>query len=360
MDVVDLFCGIGGFSLGATSIGFNVVAGFDYDSKSLTTWNTNFDSESYEVNLVEEDVTEYVDDVDCVVASPPCKSVSVANRTNSSNKSPIPRTGELINQLNPSFFIFENVPNLEWNYEQQLEEMKNHLDEYEMNARLLNAAWYGVPQHSIRYILIGVRKDKLQDDTVNFPAPTHGEHGDKKLVTSKKSLEDAENPNNADKYEPNDEYKSLLEDIPPSLNYSFYTEKRGHPNPRFEWRAHFSDFLRKAHPNEPCVTVKSEVGGGNGPYHWDNRRFTEDELKRIQSFPSSFKIPYQYYEARRQIGKAVPPLLAQTTLLYVYLQTTESPALLNCETELNPISSKRTSAEKLQRRAERRFEELEE
>ena len=61
-------------------------------------------------------------------------------------------------------------------------------------------------------------------------------------------------------------YGALLDDIPPGLNYSFYTEKMGHPNPVFAWRSKFSDFLYKADPNTPVRTIKASGGAYTGPF----------------------------------------------------------------------------------------------
>ncbi len=85
-------------------------------------------------------------------------------------------------------------------------------------------------------------------------------------------------------------YGSLLDSIPPGLNYSFCTEEMGHPNPIFAWRSKFSDFLYKADPNMPVRTIKASGGAYTGPFHWDNRFFTYPEYKRLQTFPDDYEI----------------------------------------------------------------------
>ena len=79
----------------------------------------------------------------------------------------------------------------------------------------------------------------------------------------------------------NGRYGHLLAEVPPGLNYSFFTEKMGHPRPVFAWRSKFSDFLYKADPSEPIRTLKAQGGQYTGPFHWANRPFTIGEFKRL-------------------------------------------------------------------------------
>jgi DNA (cytosine-5)-methyltransferase 1 len=364
LTIVDLFCGIGGFSQGAESLGLQVDHGFDIDTKSLETWSSNFSGTAHNTNLVTEDISTIdsrtPDNVDCVLASPPCNDISVVNRTNTtSNIQPIKQTGRLIVALEPAFFIFENVPNIKWNYQDHLDYLTDCLrSDYTLNTRLLNTAWYGVSQHRVRFILIGVRTDVLDDPPLQFPKPTHGQYGSEELVNLKDAFSDINEPTDKTHLKPKEDNYELLKQIPPSLNYSFFTAKRGHPNPQFEWREKFSDFLRKADPDSPAMTITSECGGGNEPYHWNNRKFSEAELKQIQGFPQHFQIPFGYAETRRQIGKSIPPLFATQLILSTYIQTELYPNYINTDKELHPISCKRTNPSKLQKRAEERYKEL--
>ena len=53
--------------------------------------------------------------------------------------------------------------------------------------------------------------------------------------------------------------RPCLAEIPPGLNYSFFTERMGHPRPLFAWRSKFSDFLYKAYPARPVRTIKRKA-----------------------------------------------------------------------------------------------------
>lgn len=113
---------------------------------------------------------------------------------------------------------------------------------------------------------------------------------------------------------PDEKSQRLLNEIPPGMNYQYFTEKMGHPDPVFEWRSKFSDYLRKAHPEEPVKTVLSEPGYRTGPYHWDGRRFHSEELARLQTFPSWFDFPDATTSARTLIGNSVPPRMAESVV----------------------------------------------
>jgi DNA (cytosine-5)-methyltransferase 1 len=111
-----------------------------------------------------------------------------------------------------------------------------------------------------------------------------------------------------------------LTDIPSGLNYSFYTEEMGHPNPVFSWRSKFSDFLYKADPQMPVRTIKAQGGQYTGPFSWENRRFTVAELKRLQTIPDAYEIVGNRQVCIEQIGNSVPPQLGRILALSILEQ----------------------------------------
>jgi DNA (cytosine-5)-methyltransferase 1 len=94
----------------------------------------------------------------------------------------------------------------------------------------------------------------------------------------------------------------------------------GHPNPIFAWRSKFSDFLYKADPNMPVRTLKAQGGQYTGPFHWDNRPFGINELKRLQTFPDDYDIVGGRNTIIQQIGNAVPPQIARILALSILKQ----------------------------------------
>ena len=103
----------------------------------------------------------------------------------------------------------------------------------------------------------------------------------------------------------------LLPDIPPGDNYLYYTAKRGHAEPIFEWRSRYWSFLLKLAPERPSPTIQASPGPNIGPFHWENRRLRVPEVKRLMTFTDEFEVVGSRASVQAQLGNAVPPLLAQ-------------------------------------------------
>ena len=164
--------------------------------------------------------------------------------------------------------------------------------------------------------MVGVRNGEFQ-----FPRPTHGPDslGNRPHFSAGEALLSLSNQQ-LDDIPFGGTWGHLLPDIPPGLNYSFYTSKLGHPNPVFAWRSKFSDFLYKADPERPVRTIKAQGGKYTGPLHWSNRHFTSDELKLLQSFPEDFVLIGTEAVKRAVIGNSVPPLLSRVLAESVMVQ----------------------------------------
>src|SRR3954468_11441258 len=85
-------------------------------------------------------------------------------------------------------------------------------------------------------------------------------------------------------------YAEELRAIPPGDNYLWWTAKRGHPEPRWEWRSRYWSFLLKASPDEPSPTIQGQPGPWVGPFHWDSRRLRTAEVKRLMTFPDQYDV----------------------------------------------------------------------
>ena len=138
-----------------------------------------------------------------------------------------------------------------------------------------------------------------------------------------------------------------MPDIPPGLNYSFYTEKLGHPKPIFAWRSKFSDFLYKADPAAPVRTIKASGGAYTGPLHWNNRFFALGEYKRLQTFPDDYVISGCKQIAVKQIRNSVPPQLARMLAASIQLQVFHAslPFKLDLLDETDVLSFRRRKSE---------------
>ena len=218
--------------------------------------------------------------------------------------------------LKPKVFVFENVYGITganngeaW---KEINEAFSSLG-YKVSAEIIDAADYGVAQHRERLILVG----SLTEQFV-FPEPTNGPDSStgNDLVSVFDVIHDIQVEN--DEPEPiGGLYGHLLPLVPEGLNYAFFTKEMGYPEPYFAWRSKFHDFLYKADRSKPCRTLKAQPGKFTGPFHWNNRHFTLQELKRIQSFPDDYIITGTSTQVMAQIGNSVPPRLAEVIAVSV-------------------------------------------
>lgn len=195
---------------------------------------------------------------------------------------------------------------------------------YEMRFKVLLAADHGVPQIRQRLFCVGIRRDLFSTDPkkwkFDWPAESNaGPHETRKLwrhdlpahKTAGEALRGLTEEQNQP--EPEEVVRGTFADefraVPPGDNYLFWTAKRGHPDPRWEWRSRYWSFLLKAHPEEPCPTIQGQPGPWVGPFHWDGRRFRTAELKRLMTFPDGFEVLGSRRERQLQLGNAVPPEL---------------------------------------------------
>jgi DNA (cytosine-5)-methyltransferase 1 len=260
-----------------------------------------------------------IEDVDFIIGGPPCQSFSAAGRRAGGVHGINDTRGSLfwyyckyLEYFKPRGFLFENVKGiLQANKKSDWEIIQKSFESvgYRLYYGVLDAADYGTPQHRERLIMVGVREDL--DNNFLFPMPTYGPGSINEIayMTPKEALSDIYNPD--EEVKPyGGKYGHLLADIPPGSNYLFYTEKMGHPNPLFAWRSKFSGFLYKLPMDAPSKTIVAHQGKYDGPFHWNNRKLTIEELKRIQGFPDDYRFIDSRHEAVKQIGNSVAPKMA--------------------------------------------------
>ncbi|MEM9921536.1 MAG: DNA cytosine methyltransferase, partial [Bacteroidota bacterium] len=326
-NVLGLFSGAGGLDVGFHGCGFNIKACIDIDADSCRSLELNkgkyIDSQTIIYN---EDITTIdfeqlkseVGEIDFIIGGPPCQSFSAAGRraggvtgVNDTRGSLFYYYCQALKAFRPKGFLFENVRGiLQANKLKDWEIIKSSFSElgYNLNYRILDAAAYGVAQHRERVILVG-----SLDQSFLFPRPTHGPDSKSKRPYTKSIdvLEELNDPH--EKVAPyGGKYGHLIADVPPGMNYSFYTERMGHKEPKFAWRSKFSGFLYKLDPDKPSKTIVAYQGKYDGPFHWEkDRKLNVDELKRIQSFPDDYQLFGSVNSQIRQIGNSVAPLFAK-------------------------------------------------
>lgn len=368
LNVIDLFCGAGGLSMGFQEDGYNVVAGVDNDEKALDTWKLNhkngvtINTDISSVNPEKLKSRLPKDNINVIIGGPPCKDFSNANRmVDLGRNNLVLLYAKLVDKINPDIFLMENVKQITTTDKDILNELYSILqDNFSISHKILDAADYGVPQHRIRAFVIGIKDSILNVNEPKFPEPTHGpdSQSDRCIRSSGSAISDIQEPKSKSKYEVKSKHSDLLEDIPPGMNYSFYTEKLGHPEPVFEWRSKFSDYLYKADPEKPIRTLKAKPGASSGPLHWNNRRFTEAELKRLQTFPDDFEFSTDSYsQVIKMIGNSVPPSLSYALARSIRSQISEFNTI-DEDKELNFYSRRRTDTEEYKNKARKQIEKL--
>lgn len=336
---LSLFSGAGGLDIGFHQAGFDIVACVEIEANYCKTLEANKGpGKTYGPNtkVFREDVKKFKAEdyagkgIECIIGGPPCQTFSAAGRRSGGVLGTSDARGRLFSTycyilqvIEPRVFVFENVYGLPgandggpW---REIVAAFTKLGYY-LKADVLDAADYGVPQHRERLIMVGYREGAFE-----FPSPTHGPDSitKRKLATIAGAIADLQ----SDAEKPHDDlgglYGHLLPHVPPGLNYAFFTREMGYPEPIFAWRSKFHDFLYKVDPATPCRTIKAKPGKFTGPFHWKNRHFTVEELKRLQSFPDGYEIVGNYGKVVEQIGNSVPPLLARVIAMSVREQLLE-------------------------------------
>jgi len=359
---LSLFSGAGGLDIGFCDTGFSIQSCIEIEKKYVNTLIQNAHTGGYfgkDCKIICDDIRNYYPpedlDIDFIIGGPPCQTFSAAGRRASGVLGIDDHRGKLFQEyirllktLRPKGFLFENVYGIigaqggtAW---KQIQEAFSNVG-YQLYHRILDAADYGVPQFRERLFIIGI-----QEGEYKFPRPTHGpdsESGNAHL-TAGEAIMDVPQSTEILLSEVKGRYGYLLNDIPPGLNYSFYTKKMGYPHPIFAWRSKFSDFLYKADPAAPVRTLKAQGGQYTGPFHWDNRPFSIAELKRLQTFPDQYHITGTRLIALQQLGNSVPPQLARILALSVLNQVfgIEIPFGLSYLNEEDILSFRRRKAEK--------------
>ena len=324
---LSLFSGAGGLDIGFKKSDFDIVGCLEIDKPSCETLELNRGTYlGPDCRVFNSDITVTqpeelnLDNIDFIIGGPPCQSFSAAGRRAGGVHGINDTRGSLfwfycqyLKHFKPKGFLFENVRGiLNANKAKDWEIIKQSFRDvgYRLHYRILDSAFYGVPQHRERVIMVGVRNDI--DLNFMFPRPTYGpDSADKKpYVSVGDAFSDITDPSEV--VEPyTGKYGHLLSDIPEGLNYSFYTERMGHPEPLFAWRSKFSGFLYKLDRTLPSKTVVAHQGKYDGPFHWNNRKPNQLELKRLQSFPDDYQLVKSNVEFVRQIGNSVPPKMAE-------------------------------------------------
>ena len=290
ISVVSLFSGCGGMDLG-------FLGGFDFLGKKYKRnrfeiiWANEINKYVFQIykknvstHIIEGDIRDVMDTLpetaDLVIGGFPCQDISINGKMAGIKGK---RSGlyvymvDVVRRLKPKMFIAENVKSLLMKRHEQ--DLKKILEDfgalgYDVTYHLYKAADYGVPQVRERVMIVGTRKG-LKPFVPPIRSCT-------KHITAYEALHDLE------KLAQNEQINHIW-------SMANRTTEQGN---------------RKLIANKPGYTMRAECHGNIHFHYALPRRISMREAARIQSFPDSFIFDSKLRETERQIGNAVPPVLA--------------------------------------------------
>ena len=330
--IIDLFCGCGGLSLGFEKAGFEVVYAIDMWDKAIKTYNYNHTNDVAECRDIHELTDEMLarlnmnGDIVGVIGGPPCQGFSKVGTRDIDD----PRNHlyleycRVVKTVSPDYYVLENVGGLlTLNKGMFRDDIIKRFSElgYSVEYREMCAADYGVPQNRRRVFFVGMKNGKFV-----FPEKTN------MLVTSKDaigdllplSMEDGMDEMHGYAMEPQNEFQKLMRGSQKEVanhQITAHTQQTidiismvpdggtiyDLPDEYWNVRKYRKGFERM--PSlKPCHTV--DTGHRNYFHYSENRIPTARENARLQSFPDDYVFLGTKTDQYKEIGNAVPPLLA--------------------------------------------------
>ncbi len=341
--VLDLFCGAGGFSEGFRKAGYEIVSGIDNDPFALETYSKNFP----EAIAIKQDLSTESDQnstflrkllrrkIDLIIGGPPCQGFSIAGkRLKDDPRNSLYRAYlRLLAYFKPTALVMENVPTILSIYDGIIaRQIVDDFDKlgYKMSVFTLLASHYGVPQKRKRTFFVGIKgKNNLsipRVTTINKPITTREALSDLPLLNGtaggdvlkyskppqnqyqKKMREKSLHLYNHWAVEHKEQTIDIIRLVPDGGNYK---DLPGH----LQKTRKVNIAWTRMDSRKPCFTIDA---GHNHHFHYKaNRVPTVRECARIQSFPDRFRFYGNKTSQFKQVGNAVPPLLAQKIAMSV-------------------------------------------
>jgi DNA (cytosine-5)-methyltransferase 1 len=335
LDFIDLFAGCGGLALGFLQQGFRPVAAVEWDGDAAETYATNIHSQIEALNITS---VPHWPMASIVLGGPPCQGFSPLGARNPDD----PRNRlwrEYVRVLDDSsadIFVMENVPQLLASTQFDLFRRAVVGRGFKIVSAVLNAADYGVPQTRRRAIVIGSRFGEPF-----FPEKTHGPLSPsgapyqtvRNAWTASPQL--AQEPTGVNWHDSRPKvradsvlrYIAVPKDGGNRFQMQANLEAAGRrdlvPKCWLRKRTGTTDVFGRLWWDRPSVTVRTEFfkpEKGRYLHPAANRAITVREAARLQTFPDSFVFPegQSMGSVARQIGNAVPPLLASALAMAIH------------------------------------------
>jgi DNA (cytosine-5)-methyltransferase 1 len=366
-------------SLGLQWAGFNVALGVDWDRHALSTYRNNFSHDALEADISKLSGTTIKDaigssDLDLLAGGPSCQGFSTHGKREAEDERNFLYREylRLVRELSPRYVLLENVKGL---LQTKNGEFKRRLFTgfarlgYSVQFKTLLAADFGVPQLRERVIFLATRVDQQ----VFFPEATHAAKssllagaGLKPYLTVGDAISDLPKARLSSeelrqyRTRPQNDYQRFMRDnaVGPIANHiakpiSEYARSIvQHVTPgnglrslpaellpeRFkkmrriangELRKDCTTLYHRLSPDKPAYTITcyfNNVSAGAFTHPTEDRAITPREAARLQSFPDTFR--FHGAQITKQIGNAVPPLLARELGLSILASIRRKRALV--------------------------------
>ena len=277
---------------------YNNLKKINYVKKSYMA-NYDITEEKWYEDIRFIDGKKYKDKVDLLVGGSPCQSFSIIGKRaglNDARGTLFYEFARLIDEIQPKFFIYENVLGMlthdKGNTWKHIKEIFESLD-YKINVNILNSVDYGIPQNRKRLFVVGFKKHKInyrEPDKIELTTSMKDyleEHVETKHYLGQKGFEFVTNP----------KYKSRAR-----VNHEIIQTQKA--NQQFNWNGDFVfEPLEKVKNNESIMN-RAYVGNWNGEIGVI-RQLSYRECLRLMGFSDSFKVVVPNVPAYRQIGNSI-------------------------------------------------------
>ncbi|MEC2345015.1 DNA cytosine methyltransferase [Paenibacillus barengoltzii] len=336
--VIDLFAGVGGLGLGFTKAGFNVVIANEIDPEIAMAHKMNQPN----TKMINEDITKLDIDsvfrdlkgkVSVVVGGPPCQGFSQkgARKLLDDDRNFLFKYYfKVVEYIRPDYFLMENVPNILTSgngyFKEEIYDLFQNIG-YTLDSDVLNAYDFGVPQMRRRAFILG----KKGDTPLSLPKGNNKKVSIIEAIGDLSFLESGEGQEIQDyKFEPSTNYQKEMRNGSEKLYNHIATKHSEIALTRMKMipigkgkevlpkehltKSIYSGTWSRMIAEEPSVTITTRFdtpSSGRFTHPFLNRAITVREAARIQSFPDTFRFFGTKSSQMKQVGNAVPPLLAK-------------------------------------------------
>lgn len=331
--IIDLFCGLGGFSQGFEKAGFESVLAIDVWKDAIETYNYNRENKiakNMDIKLLDNEMIKEITSkhhITGIIGGPPCQGFSTVGTRNVEDDRNFLYLEyyRVVKEVMPDFFVIENVKGLlTLNKGMFYDDIKERFGSlgYTIEAKILDSSDYGVPQKRLRVFFVGLNNGKKFE----FPEPLGYKISTKEALGDLPSLDKLNNAYEELKYnnEPSNDFQREIRNNSVEI---YNHEQTRHTEqtidiisqikdggsikdlPEKFWNVRkYNKAFQRMNSQEPSHTV--DTGHRNYFHYEENRVPSVRECCRLQSIPDDFIITGSKTSQYKQVGNCVPVNLA--------------------------------------------------